>query len=119
MDLNIDRLFQGYGLAMELMDEGLDVIGMGQGFYSMAIPMKEFEKRVLERQLRHRGNPILRWMAGNMTVKQDPAGNLKPDKATSQGKIDGMVATVMALDRVMRNQAEGGSVYEERGIIIL
>ena len=117
VDLNVDRLFQGYQLAMELADEGLAVIGMGQGFLSMAAPMKTLERLLLEHRLNHGGNPILRWMAGNMAVKQDPAGNLKPDKAESQGKIDGIVATVMALDRWERNE-NGPSVYEERGILL-
>ncbi len=120
VDLNVDRLFQAHQLANELMDEGLTVVGMGQGFLSMAAPMKEFERRLLARKLHHGGNPVLRWMAGNVAVKKDPAGNLKPDKATSQGKIDGIVALVMALDRAMRHQGNsGGSVYEERGLVSL
>lgn len=118
VDLNVDRLFQSYQLSQELADEGLEVFGMGQGFLSMAGPMKEFERRLLDRKLHHGGNPILRWMAGNMAVKQDPAGNLKPDKAQSQGKIDGIVALVMALDRAMRHTGSK-SVYEERGILVL
>lgn len=118
VDLNVDRLFQSYQLSQELADEGLDVFGMGQGFLSMAGPMKEFERRLLDRKLHHGGNPVLRWMAGNMAVKQDPAGNLKPDKAQSQGRIDGIVALVMALDRAMRHTG-GGSVYEERGVLVL
>lgn len=106
VDLNIDRLFQGYQLGMELMDELGEnkVLGMGQGFLSMAVPMKEFEKRLLARKIRHGGNPVLRWMADNVSVKQDPAGNLKPDKSTSQGKIDGIVALIMSLDRLSRYQ---------------
>jgi len=59
---------------------------------------------------------VLRWMADNVAVRQDPAGNLKPDKSTSQGKIDGIVALVMALDRVARTQ-EGISVYDTRGVL--
>lgn len=106
VDLNVDRLFQAHQLAQELGNEiGEDrVIGMGQGFTSMAAPMKEFERRLLDRRIRHGGNPILRWMADNVAVKQDPAGNLKADKATSQGKIDGIVALVMALDRLMQHE---------------
>ena len=118
-DMNVDRLFQGYQLAMELADEGLEVLGMGQGFLSMAAPMREFEARLLRRQIRHHNNPILRWMAGNVAVKQDAAGNLKCDKATSQGRIDGVVALVMALDRAMRHEAEGGGPYEDGGILFL
>lgn len=119
VDLNIDRLFQSHQLAVELMEEGLTVVGIGQGFTSMAAPMKEFERRLLARKIRHGGNPVLRWMADNVAVKQDAAGNLKPDKASSQGKIDGIVALVMALDRAMRHEQPRRSVYEERGIIVL
>lgn len=118
VDVNIDRLFQGFQLAQELADEGLEVFGMGQGFLSMAVPMKEFERRLLDRKLRHGGNPVLRFMAGNFAVRQDPAGNYKPDKKESQGRIDGIVALVMALDRQMRS-GDGASVYEERGVLVL
>jgi phage terminase large subunit-like protein len=55
-------------------------------------------------------------MANNMVVRQDPAGNLKPDKGKSMEKIDGMVALVMALDRALRNIP---LVYETRGITTL
>lgn len=109
--LNVDRLFQAHQLATELSNEGLTVVGMGQGFLSMAAPMKEFERRLLARKIHHGGNPVLRWMAGNVAVKQDPAGNLKPDKASSQGKIDGIVALVMALDRAMRHMPSR-SIYD-------
>ncbi|AZF90289.1 MAG: terminase large subunit [Phage 5P_3] len=119
IDMNVDRLFQGYQLSMELADEGISLFGMGQGFLSMAVPVKEFERRLLDKKLNHGNNPILRWMAGNVAVKTDPAGNLKPDKAESQGKIDGIVALIMAIDRAMRHQAEGGSVYDEREMIVL
>ncbi len=117
VNLNVDRLFQGYQLSQELADEGLEVFGMGQGFLSMAVPMKEFERRLLGKKLHHGGNPALRFMADNIAVKMDPAGNLKPDKAASQGRIDGIVALVMALDRAMRHEAPKKSVYEERGLV--
>lgn len=116
VDLNIDQLFQAHQLAMELAEEGLTVVGMGQGFRSMAAPMKELERRLLARKIHHGGNPVLRFMADSVVVKQDAAGNLKPDKANSQARIDGIVALVMALDRAMRHKKPKGSVYEERGL---
>lgn len=120
VDMNVDRLFQAHQLASELANEGLTVFGMGQGFLSMAAPVAEFHRRLLNRKLNHGGNPVLRWMADGVVVRQDPAGNLKPDKATSQSKIDGIVATVMALDRAMRHQGgQRRSVYESRGLITL
>jgi phage terminase large subunit-like protein len=57
-------------------------------------------------------------MANNVAVKQDPAGNKKPDKAQSQGKIDGIVALLLALDRDMRHETIK-SIYEERGLTTL
>jgi phage terminase large subunit-like protein len=49
-------------------------------------------------------------------VRQDPAGNLKPDKEKSTEKIDGMVALVMGLDRALRHEEPKKSVYEDRGL---
>jgi phage terminase large subunit-like protein len=108
--MNIDRLFQGVAVQQRLEELGLAVYGMGQGFLSYAVPMKEFEKRLLEHQLNHGGHPVLRFCADNVAVSQDPAGNLKPNKAESQGKIDGIVAVIMALDRYIR--AGGGAAVD-------
>lgn len=114
VDLNIDRLFQAHQLSMQLIGEGMQVAPMGMGFLSMAAPMKELERSLLSLKIRHGGHPVLRWMADNMAVSQDPAGNFKPDKKSSQGKIDGIVALVMAIDRWMRHRT--GSVYDRHGI---
>jgi len=90
-------------------------VQFGQGFASMAHPTRELLRLVLDKKIRHGGNPVLKWMADNMTVKQDPAGNVKPDKSKSSEKIDGIVALIMAIDRALR--AEGGSVYDTRGML--
>jgi phage terminase large subunit-like protein len=102
-------------IIQNLEDDGFTVVQFGQGFASMANPTRELLRLVLDKGIRHGGNPVLRWMADNMTVKQDPAGNVKPDKSKSSEKIDGIVALIMALDRALRS--EGVSVYDERGII--
>lgn len=117
MSINVDRLFQAYQLSLELVDEGLQIFGLGQGFLSMAAPTRELERRLLNKQIHHGGNPVLCWMADNVAVKQDAAGNMKPDKAGSQGKIDGIVALIMALDRAMRHETPTVSVYEQRGLM--
>lgn len=77
----------------------------------------ELVRMTLEKKLAHGGHPVLRWMMDNVFVRQDPAGNIKMDKEKSTEKIDGAVATVMALDRAIRNEGTTGSVYDERGII--
>lgn len=65
-----------------------------------------------------RAMQMLRWMADNMTVEMDAAGNVKPSKKRSREKIDGMVAMIMGLDRALRNEGRP-SVYETRGLIVL
>lgn len=116
-EIAVDRLFQGYQLSMGLQEQhGLTVAACGMGYMSMAGPCAEFERRLLEKKLHHGGHPVLRWMANNVAVREDPAGNKKPDKSSSQGKIDGIVAMLLALDRVMRQQTTT-SVYETRGLL--
>lgn len=55
----------------------------------------------------------------NIFIRTDPAVNIKPDKEKNTERIDGAVATIMALDRAIRHEGNGGSVYEERWILIL
>ena len=43
---------------------------------------------------------------------------LDEDAVTATEKIDGAVATVMALDRAIRNEGSDGSVYDDRGILV-
>ena len=105
---------------VQSIDEmGLTCVQFGQGFASMSPPMKELEKIILGHKLAHGNNPVLTWMADNLVAAVDPAGNIKPDKAKSIEKIDGMVALIMALDRAIRNESDSGSVYDERGIITI
>jgi phage terminase large subunit-like protein len=89
-------------LATDLADNGMTVVPFGQGFASMSPPTKEWERLVLDKRYRHGGNPVMRWMVDNITVRTDPAGNIKIDKAKSTEKVDGCVAAVMALDRASR-----------------
>lgn len=85
-------------LAQQLQDDdGLPMLQFRQGYASMNEPSKEFERLLMSEQLRHGGNPVLSWMASNATAKTDPSGNIKPDKAKSSEKIDGIVASIMAV----------------------
>lgn len=81
-------------------------------------PSKFLETLVVEGKLRHGGHPVLRWMAGNVTVKTDPNGNIRPVKPEHMDpkKIDGIVALIMALGQVIFQPADRESVYEDRGI---
>lgn len=92
------------------------VVEFGQGFASMSAPTKELGKLVASGGLAHGGNPALAWMADNVVVVEDAAGNLKPDKGKSTERIDGIVALIMALDRATRGGGTRESVYEGRGL---
>lgn len=81
----------------DLINAGLTMYPFGQGFGSMSSPTKEFERLVKNRNLQHDGNPVTRWMLGNVMLKRDPADNIKIDKSKSGDKVDGPVSIVMAL----------------------
>lgn len=104
-------------MVQNLEDMGFTMVPFGQGFKDMSPPSKELFKLLMEGNIIHGGNPVLKWMAGNVVMRQDPAGNIKPDKEKSAEKIDGIVASIMALDRCIRNRTGSGSVYDERGVI--
>lgn len=133
----IEKFIEGLGLKFNIreiafdrwgavqMTQNLDAMGFtvvpfGQGFKDMSPPTKELMKITLEQKLAHGGHPVLRWMMDNIFVRTDPAGNIKADKEKSTEKIDGAVATIMALDRAIRNEGNvSGSVYDDRGILVL
>mgnify|MGYP002710584059 FL=1 len=105
-------------MVQNLEDEGFTMVPFGQGFKDMSPPSKELYKLLMEGSIIHGGNPVLKWMAQNVVMRQDPAGNIKPDKERSVEKIDGIVALIMGLDRCIRNGGETTSIYDERDMII-
>jgi phage terminase large subunit-like protein len=118
VEIGADR-WNATQIITQLGSDGFTVVPFGQGFRDLSAPSKELEKLILGRELAHGGNPVLRWMASNVAVKQDPAGNIKPDKSKSSEKIDGIVALVMAIGRAMVQTESGPSVYEDRGVVMV
>ena len=102
----------------QLQGDGFHVVAYGQGYQSMTAPTKELLALVTSRRLAHGGNPVLRWMASNLSTEQDAAGNLKPSKRKSTDRIDGMVALIMALGRAMLSPGTA-SVYDTQGLEVL
>jgi phage terminase large subunit-like protein len=104
-------------MADDLEESGFTLFQFGQGFAAYASPVREFGRLLGERRLRTRGHPVLRWMADNVMMDQDPSGNLRPNKAKSQQKIDGITATVMGLDRALRHDHNAPSTLgDDRGV---
>ena len=116
-EIAFDR-WRAVQMVQNLEGMGFTVVPFGQGYKDMSPPTKELMKLTLEERIAHGGHKVLRWMMDNVFVRQDPAGNIKMDKEKSTEKIDGAVATVMALDRAIRNEGSDGSVYDDRGILV-
>ena len=117
LEIAVDR-WNATQMIQNLEGEGFTIVPFGQGFSSMSAPTKEFYRLLMEGRIIHGGNLVLRWMAGNVVIDTDPAGNIKVTKAKTKEKIDGIVAAIMALDRCIRQEGQSGSVYDERGLLV-
>ena len=117
-EIAFDR-YNATQLVSQLGGDGISMVQFGQGFVSMSAPSKELEKLVVSGKIIHGGNPVLRWMASNVSVEMDAAGNIKPSRNKSSEKIDGIVATVMAIGRMHSKPFKAPSVYEKRGLLVL
>lgn len=107
-------------MVQNLEGMGFTVVPFGQGFKDMSPPTKELMKLTLEQKIAHGGHPVLRWNMDNIFVRTDPAGNIKADKEKSTEKIDGAIATIMALDRAIRcGNNNCASVYDNRGLLFI
>lgn len=97
-------------LITELQEDGATCVPVRQGFAGHSAACKRLEELILGQQIRDGGNPIMRYMIGNTSVIQDPAGNLKPAKDRSGSKIDGVVAMLNALARAMLYSDKSGEL---------
>jgi len=88
-------------LVTNLQSAGANMVPISQTHAGLAAGWRELEKAILEHKVRHGGHPILRWMAGNVEVETDSAGNQKPSKSHSSERIDGIVGLTMGVGRVM------------------
>lgn len=109
-------------LVTDLQDDGAPMVTVRQGYASLSPPMKQLSRLLLQGTaakplVRHGGNPVMRWMVDNVAVAMDPAGNVKPDRARSADKIDGVAALVTALSRAMVTGKPRRSAYEDADTI--
>ncbi|MBM3791466.1 MAG: terminase large subunit, partial [Acidobacteria bacterium] len=99
-------------LVTQLQSDGALMVPVGLGYKSMNPPCREFEKLVLSAKIRHGGHPVLRWMLSNVHLSTDPAGNVKPNRQKSTEKIDGIVALLLALSRLIVAPEPERSIYD-------
>jgi phage terminase large subunit-like protein len=113
--------WNAHHIVTRLRAEGIDMQPIRQGFASMSPPSKELERLLLLKRLAHNGHPVLRWMADVVEAKEDGEGNLKPVKpsrAKSSKRVDGIVALVMAISQ-MSNANQQESAYEEGDLEVI
>jgi phage terminase large subunit-like protein len=97
--------WQATQLASHLLAEGAPMVEYRQTVQNMSEPMKQLEALVLQGKLVHDGNPVMTWMVSNVVCHRDVKDNIYPRKEREENKIDGAVAAIMALGRVIAGQA--------------
>lgn len=106
-------------ISQHFKDDGFNVVMVRQGYRTMSPASKEFEKLVISGGLHHGGNPVLKWMASNVSIVTDPAGNIKPCKKKSTEKIDGIISTINALVCATAQEPKKESIYATRGALMV
>jgi phage terminase large subunit-like protein len=104
--VSYDRMFAGQ-MVQELDTEvkGIEVVPVAQTYSGLSPACKEMERLLGSAAFRHGNNPILRWMASVVEVRNDGADNIrpvKPDRKQSSTRIDGIQAAVTGLDGIVR-----------------
>lgn len=109
-------------LVNNLMDAGLNCVKFPQNITAISPAVKNFERMVLNGELATGGNPVMNYMIGCAEVYSDANGNMKvikPDRRSSNKRIDGVIMAIMATHRAVLSVDDGPSVYEERGVLMI
>ncbi len=107
---------EDFKMLMEQEGATLPLSPFGQGFKDMAPAVDTFESLIIDKKLRHNGNPVMTWCAANAVIATDPAGNRKVTKEKATGRVDGIVAALMAAGRI--NSDTESSVITQ-GFVVL
>ncbi|MFF0389668.1 terminase large subunit [Kitasatospora sp. NPDC004615] len=105
-------------LTNDLAGERAPMVQVRQGFITMSPALKGMQRLLLKGTpeapvFRHGGSPVVRWMVDNLAVAMDPAGNVKPDKASSAEKIDAVSAATTAMSELLARPPKRRSAYED------
>jgi len=116
--VSYDRMFAGQLVQDLEAERGVTTAPVAQTFLGLSPSCKELERLIGSAGVRHGGNPVLRWMASVVEVKNDGQDNIrpvKPDRRKSSYRIDGIQAAVTALDGVVRTPNEQQRHTRARG----
>lgn len=111
--------WQATQLAGRLQAEGAPMVEYRQTVATMSEPMKTFEALVLQRKLTHDGNQVMTWMVSNVVCHLDAKDNIYPRKEREENKIDGPVATIMGIGRVLAGVSEEETIGSDYKLLTL
>lgn len=118
--LSFDPFKAYHGIIQNLQKAGLgDILDeFSQGIKNMSEPTKKVESLVIGAEVDLMGDPVLRWMFGNVVLYQDPNDNIKVHKGKSRNKVDGVVALINAVGGWMSKTAEeqGRIIYNDHSL---
>ena len=103
--------YNAAALVARLHEAGLPVKKVGQGMAVLNNPSKQVEKLIMQKQIKHDGNPFVGWQLGNCEVYEDVNGNIKVRKneADKSAKVDGIIAMIIAMHCSLDNPTAGNS----------
>jgi phage terminase large subunit-like protein len=107
--------------ALQLQSAGQVVVEVRQGAQTMSEPSKVFEALVKSRRIRHGGHPVMRWCVSNVAAKEDKKGNIFPFKQHERKRIDGVIAAIIGLNRMVACAPDPGesTLYTDHDLIVL
>ena len=100
LEIGFDKTLSA-DLTPQLENDGMTMVTVHPGEISETPPLKKLMELVLRQEFAHGGNPVLRWMVGNLVVRVGATGQLKPDKEKSRERIDGISALLDGLARAI------------------
>ena len=108
--------------AMELQEEGMQAVEIQQSFLHLSHPTKFLLSAYADGKLRHGNNPVLNWMASCLQLQYDKKDNCqpsKPERMKSAKRIDGISATVTALNRALMFKPQYRKSIFDDGPVVL
>ncbi len=105
--------------ALNLQEAGFTLVEVRQGVQTMSEPAKIFEALIKSKRIRHNAHPVLAWNVSNVAAREDKKGNIFPYKQHEKKRIDGVIASIIGLSRLIVGSVVQGSVYDTRGILTL
>lgn len=106
---------QATQFSTRMADEGFEMVEMRPTVLNFSEPMKELEALVLKQNMKHNGDPIMSWMISNVVCHMDAKDNIYPRKERPENKIDGVIALIMALGRMMMRE-DKTNIYNKRSM---